>query len=378
MSSGNEHSPEYGENSGLTDARTRALGELTRELRQLNNLGASFFRAVAARVGMNATDAQALDILSATGPATAGRIADLMGVTTGAVTQMLDRLEEAGRVRRERDPEDGRRVIVRLAPGEDAARELSPIIEAMDGRWSAIGGPYDDAQLALLIEFLKRAGAVTREEILRLREEPAAGAPGEFSAPLGALASGQLTVVSGGATLGLRARAGMADLYQARFKGSIPGVKAKDGDVTIRYPRQLLGMGSWGSTAEITLNGAIPWLIAIQGGAAAMTAHLRELDLAGLTIKGGYSAIDLELSTPSGLVPIKISASASTVNINRPAGVAARVRLDGWVSQLTLDDQSISNAGKNVRLQSSGYEAAADRYDIEVSGAASVINVTAG
>lgn len=362
----------------MEPARTQALRELAQELRQYSGLGASYFRAVAARVGMNATDAQALDLLSATGPATAGRIADLMGVTTGAVTQMLDRLEQAGRIHRERDPEDGRRVIVGLAPGEEALRDLGPIFADVSGRWNAIASGYDDAQLALLIAFLRQASAVTREEVIRLRDEPVAHTPGEFSAPLGALASGQLTIAAGSAPLVLRARADMLDLYQARFESSIPEVKAKDGVITIRYPRQLWGMGGWQSAAEVTLNGSIPWLIAIQSKATAITAKLGELDLAGLNIKGGYSSIHLELPAPSGIVPIKISGGASTVYVRRPAGVAARVHLKGWVSQLTLDDQTLGNAGENVRLQTPGYETAAARYDIEVLGAASMITITAG
>ena len=289
---------------------------------------------------------------------------------------MLDRLEQAGRVRRERDPEDGRRVIVALVPGEEAMRELGPIFADVSGRWDEIAARYDDAQLALLIEFLRRAGVVAREEILRLRETPAEGAGSPFATPLGDLTSAQLAVSSGSARLTLRANAAMASLYEARFEGSQPEVKAKDGVVTIRYPRQLLGMGGWQSAADVTLNASIPWRIALQSKAAEITAELGKLDLASLDIKGGYSMIHLDLPAPSGVVPIRISGGASALSVRRPAGVAARVHLKGWVSQLNFDEQSISNAGDNVRLQSAGYETAADRYDIEVSGAASVITVT--
>ncbi|HLI06811.1 MAG TPA: MarR family transcriptional regulator [Ktedonobacteraceae bacterium] len=52
---------------------------------------------------------QVIDILDSTGTVTAGQLADLTGLTTGAITGMLNRLEEAGLVRRERDPNDGRR-----------------------------------------------------------------------------------------------------------------------------------------------------------------------------------------------------------------------------------------------------------------------------
>ena len=358
------------------EARARALSELARELRQFNGLGASYFRAVAARAGMNATDAQALDILAATGPATAGRIAELMGVTTGAVTQMLDRLEQAGRIRRERDPEDGRRVIVRLAPDADAASDLSPILDAIGQRWSEAAAPYDAAQIARLSEFIRRASAVSRTEIARLREGPSADGASPFAAPLGDLTSAQLSVFSGSARLTLRADAALPELYQARFDGSPPEVKVKDGVVTVRYPRQFWGIGSWQSATDITLNATIPWSIALQSKAAEITAELGGLDLASLDLKGGYSATRLALPAPSGTVSVRISGGASMLAIQRPAGVAARVHLKGWVSQLTFDEQSIANAGEDVRLQSSGYETAADRYEIEVSGAANVITVT--
>src|SRR5437764_14336088 len=102
-------------------------GELGRELRQLTSLGASFYRAAAARLGMTVTDMQVIDLLESTGPTTAGQLADLTGLTTGAITGMLNRLEETGLLRRERDPNDGRRVIVRLERGKDGMPELSPI-----------------------------------------------------------------------------------------------------------------------------------------------------------------------------------------------------------------------------------------------------------
>src|SRR6185312_3266736 len=107
MSRGSEDSQE---------TREKALAELAREFRRLNANGASFFRAAAARTGMTVTDLQVIDILNSGNLLTAGQLADLTGLTTGAITGMLNRLEAAGLVRRERDPSDGRRVIVRPAP----------------------------------------------------------------------------------------------------------------------------------------------------------------------------------------------------------------------------------------------------------------------
>src|SRR6266540_6459124 len=118
---------------------------------------------------------------------------------------------------------------------------------------------------------------------------------------------------SGGSSVSVAARKGMAELYQARFEGAEPDVKAKDGVVTIRYPRRLLGLGGQQRAAEVTLNVAIPWQIVIQGGASDVSAELGGLDLASLVVKGGLSSIRLELPVPSGVVPIRISGGASEI-----------------------------------------------------------------
>jgi hypothetical protein len=170
----------------------------------------------------------------------------------------------------------------------------------------------------------------------------------------------------------------MDELYQVRFEGWMPDVKAKEGVVTIRYPRRLLGLGGEQRAAEVTLSVAIPWQIVIQGGASEITAELGRLDLAGLEVKGGLSSIRLELPVPSSVVPIRISGGASEIIIRRPVGVAARAHLKGWVSAFVFDDQTFSDMGNNVRLQSSGFDPTAPYYDIEVASSASMVTITSG
>jgi hypothetical protein len=74
---------------GSQEKHAEVRKELAREPRQFNALGASFFRA-AARIGMIVKDMQVIDILDSTGPMTAGQLADLAGLTTGAITWMLN------------------------------------------------------------------------------------------------------------------------------------------------------------------------------------------------------------------------------------------------------------------------------------------------
>src|SRR5207244_4660083 len=119
------------------------------------------------------------------------------------------------------------------------------------------------------------------------------------------------------ARLTLRTDDGMADLYQARFEGPVPSVAVKEGVVTIRYPRRLWVLGGEQRVAEVTLSVAIPWWIAIQGGASEVTAELGGLDLAGLEVKGGPSMIRLELPAHSAGRPLRISGGASSCTFRR-------------------------------------------------------------
>src|SRR2546421_11360625 len=210
--------------SGSQEKRAALLEELARELRQFTGLGASFFRAAAARIGITVTDMQVIDVLNLTGPMTAGQLADLTGLTTGAITGMLNRLEEAGLVRRERDKSDGRRVIVRLERGKDEMHKMGSIFDSLGKAWDELASDYDDEQIALLLEFLKRSNAMSRKEIIRLQEAPSSEG-GIFSTPLLDLYSGRLVVSSGISRLTLRTTEGMAELYQARFEGPVPDVK---------------------------------------------------------------------------------------------------------------------------------------------------------
>ena len=356
------------------NGREELLGKLVGEIRRLNGLGASLFRAVAGRVGINATDVQVVDILGSRGPMTAGRIAELTGLTTGATAQMLGRLERDGILRRERDPEDGRRVLVRLAPGGDRAGEIGASFDSVGRAWEEMASRYDEGELALILGFLKGASSVYEEEIYRLREAPPEGR--DFSAPLEGVEGGRLVFSSGASRLVLRAGVGMDELYRASFEGPVPEVKVEGGTVTFRYPRRLRLFDRSKQGAEVALSAAVPWRIELKGGASEIVAELGGLDLSGLEVRGGASSFRVELPVPSGTVPVRIAGGASEIVVRRPPGVAARVRLKGWASQLTFDDQTFGAIGSDVRLQSPGYEDAAGRYDVEVSGSASDVTLT--
>src|ERR1700730_12884533 len=112
--------PDEAEAPGVTEAPARVRAEqitqLVTETQRSSDISTFFIHAVAAKAGINPTDLKVLSVLSRQGPLSAGRVAELTGLTTGAITFMLDRLEKAGYARRVRHPTDRRIVLIELIP----------------------------------------------------------------------------------------------------------------------------------------------------------------------------------------------------------------------------------------------------------------------
>jgi len=118
---------------------------------------------------MNPTDLESLDILARQGPMTAGRLAELTGLTTGAITGLVDRLESRGYARREPHPRDRRSVVVRPLI-DNAERDLAPSYAAMSKAMDELVSRYSDDELAVIADFMSRAAAVTAEQIAKVRD----------------------------------------------------------------------------------------------------------------------------------------------------------------------------------------------------------------
>jgi DNA-binding MarR family transcriptional regulator len=114
-----------------------------------------FNHQVAQRLGLGASDGQFLHLLQVHGPLTPGQLAELSGLTTGTVTGVLDRLEGAGFVRRERDASDRRKVIVKLNE-ERLWSLMAPLYAGQAESLTGVAGAYDAEQLALIADFLER------------------------------------------------------------------------------------------------------------------------------------------------------------------------------------------------------------------------------
>jgi DNA-binding MarR family transcriptional regulator len=152
--------------------RQQLVAALNAAMREVSGQGVLYSQAVAGRLAINSTDLECLDHIVARGAITAGALAEATGLTTGAITGVIDRLERRGFARRERDLDDRRKVFVRALPA--VAEEIAPLFAPMERAALAAIAFYRDGELALLLDFLDRAGAAARAAMAELQALPAA------------------------------------------------------------------------------------------------------------------------------------------------------------------------------------------------------------
>jgi DNA-binding MarR family transcriptional regulator len=144
---------------------TDLTGEVAAALRHYMEEAAELDRVIAERAGIGLTDLHCLDLLERNGGRmTAGTLAELSGLTTGAITGVINRLERSGLARRTADPHDKRRVIVQVAAAR-GRRLLGPRSEVH----TAVLGHYDPDHLAVLLDLLRAAAAAIAERVEDLR-----------------------------------------------------------------------------------------------------------------------------------------------------------------------------------------------------------------
>jgi DNA-binding MarR family transcriptional regulator len=155
-----------------SDALTKQrLALLKHELQRCSDDAVLLNQAIAERCGIHPTDLKVLSLLSRHGALSPGRIAELTGLTAGAVTFMLDRLEQAGFARRVRHPTDRRSVLIELNR-EATEGEISKHFARLDQALEQVFADYSEAELAIFLDFMRRNNEVTEQVITQLREEP--------------------------------------------------------------------------------------------------------------------------------------------------------------------------------------------------------------
>ncbi len=133
--------------------RQELIEEINTAGRKMSTVTVIFHQTIAEKAGLSGSDHKYLDLLFQEGEMTAGRLAELTGLTTGAVTGIIDRLEEQGMVKRERDPDDRRKVLV-VPHVEKAMKRLAPVFEPLREDLEAFYDPYSVEELEIIRKYL--------------------------------------------------------------------------------------------------------------------------------------------------------------------------------------------------------------------------------
>ncbi|SCG58590.1 MarR family winged helix-turn-helix transcriptional regulator [Micromonospora halophytica] len=152
----------------LADEVVSRLPDWITHLIQINSL-------IASRMGVVVTDFHCLHALQQHGPTTAGVLAGRVGLTPGSASRMIDRLADAGCVRRVPDPHDRRRILIE--PTEEGLERINAYYAGLTARTHQDLAAFDDEQLRTLLRFIEVFRASAAAEVERLRSPADRPAP---------------------------------------------------------------------------------------------------------------------------------------------------------------------------------------------------------
>lgn len=149
------------------DEREEIVSALVASIHKQTRAAALFVHAISEITGIHTTDIRCIEFLSEKGFATAGDLAKITGLTTGAVTAVIDRLENAGCIRRETDSSDRRKVIVRLVA--ERPTNLGPVRDLWLNQVPKLASGYKAEELRLIADWNTKTSALFLSEAEKLK-----------------------------------------------------------------------------------------------------------------------------------------------------------------------------------------------------------------
>lgn len=145
--------------------RREMLNQIADLGRRISTQTVFLHQAIAQTVGLNATDTKCIDLILSHSERTmtAGELSDKTGLTSGAITHILDRLERRRFIKRVRDTQDRRKVLVRVRA--ESLEPLLPRYEEVGKAYMALAEEYSDDELAVICDYMDRASAISEEEV---------------------------------------------------------------------------------------------------------------------------------------------------------------------------------------------------------------------
>jgi DNA-binding MarR family transcriptional regulator len=149
--------------------RNKIIHAINERFTEMSTETILFHQAVADILGFHITDHRCMHFLHTYGAMPAGRLAELTGLTTPAVTGIIDRLENRGYVRRTNDPKDRRRTIVEPIPNNKLEKKLEEIFTPFHEKMHKLLTSYSDSELAFLLDVMNKSIELTRGESKKFR-----------------------------------------------------------------------------------------------------------------------------------------------------------------------------------------------------------------
>ena len=130
-----------------------------------------FHSAVAGRMGVNVTDWKCAEILARSGPINPGKLSDMTGMTTAATTQVINRLEKAGMLKRERDSQDRRKVTVCLVENPKTKRLVQSIFIDLGQEMGKMMAKYNMSELDVIAGFIQNTAEILEAQAQKLHKD---------------------------------------------------------------------------------------------------------------------------------------------------------------------------------------------------------------
>jgi hypothetical protein len=206
----------------------------------------------------------------------------------------------------------------------------------------------------------------------------------EVAIPLEGAARARVRIRHGAGRLHVDASAGPGELADGRFGGGLDYQVRREGDmldVEMRVPSggfpHFAMPWMWGRGGMLDwsfgLNGEIPLSFDLETGASDTRLDLADLRVTDLRLQTGASATDLTLPANAGHTRVDIGAGAASVTIRVPSGVAARIRVKGGLTGITVDKSRFPRMGDVY--QSADYDTAPNKVDVNVETGVGSIDV---
>lgn len=151
------------------ESKQKLIEELSQAIQQAGTLTVLHTNAVANRVGLSATEFESMDLINRCQPISAGKLAFKCGLTTGAITGIIDRLERAGFVRRRHDPRDRRRVLLEPIADTEKLQRIHELYQPISEAFEELANQYTEEQLQFLVDIHDKMNTITEKLIADMK-----------------------------------------------------------------------------------------------------------------------------------------------------------------------------------------------------------------